>query len=238
MTRGLEADAWTDAWTEQALRLYRRYELEIVAALNLCPWAEKARLEGRVREHVLLQTDDASVEPSLLAIRDADSARDAPTAAPEVDVALLIYPCLQIGRVDFDDFAARIRDAEAARHELGRVPFVSAVFHPHATPDRSQPERLIPFLRRTPDPTIQLVRASILERVRERAPQGTQFVDLASLDTSASNNGDVTLRERIARSNLMTVERIGIAELTRRLDEIQRDRDISYRALATDPRER
>lgn len=229
MTRGLEEDAWT----EQALRLYRRYELEIVGALNLCPWAEKARLEGRVREHILLQTEDASVEPSLLALRDADSARDAPTAAPEVDVALLIYPRLQIGRVDFDDFAARIRDAEAARHELGRVPFVSAVFHPLATPDRSQPERLIPFLRRTPDPTIQFVRASILERVRERAPQGTQFVDLASLDASASNGGEATpLRERIARSNLMTVERIGIAELTHRLDEIKRDRDASYRALA------
>jgi hypothetical protein len=233
MMRGLEEDAWT----EQALRLYRRYDLEIVAALNLCPWAEKARLEGRVREYVLLQTDDASVEPSVLALRDADSARDAPTAAPEADVALLIYPRLQIGRVDFDDFAARIRDAEASRHELGRVPFVSAVFHPHATPDRSQPERLIPFLRRTPDPTIQFVRASILERVRERAPQGTHFVDLASLDASASNKGDATpLRERIARSNLATVGRIGIAELTRRLDEIQRDRDASYGALAMDSR--
>jgi hypothetical protein len=226
MTDGLEEDRWT----EQALRLYRRYELEIVAALNLCPWAEKARVEGRVREHVLLQTDEASVEPSLVALRDADSARD----APQVEVALLIYPRLKIARVDFDAFAARIRDAEGARHELGRVPFVSAVFHPNATADRSQAERLIPFLRRTPDPTIQFVRASLLERVRERAPQGTQFVDLASLDTSASNNGDaMPLRERIARSNLMAVERIGIAELTRRLDEIQRDRDTSYRSLAT-----
>lgn len=226
-----------DAWTEQALRLYRRYELEIVAALNLCPWAERARLEGRVREHVLLQTDDTSVEPSVLALRDADSAPDAPTAGPVVDVALLIYPRLRIGRAEFDGFATRIRDAEAARHELGRVPFVSAVFHPAARADRSQPERLIPFLRRTPDPTIQWVRASVLERVREHAPQGTQFVDVASLDATASSDGDATpLRERIARSNLVTVERIGVAELTRRLEDIQRDREASYSGVTSSER--
>jgi hypothetical protein len=228
MKRGTEHDAWT----EQALRLYRRYQLEIVEALNLCPWAERARLEGRVREHVLLQTDDASVELSLLAIGDAESRRDERTAAPQVEVAILIYPRLKIGRADFDAFAARIRDAEAARHELGRVPFVSAVFHPEATADRSDAERLIPFLRRTPDPTIQLLRASVLERVRNRAPQGTQFVDLDALEASAAGGGDATpLRERIARSNLMTVERMGVGELTRRLDAIRRDRDESYRAL-------
>jgi hypothetical protein len=219
-----------DAWTEQALRLYRRYEREIVGDLNLCPWAEPSRLDGHVREHVLLQTDDVSVEPSVLAL--------ASSAHPEVEIVLLIFPRLQLGRVDFDSFAARIRDAEAAQHALGRVPFVSAVFHPYAKADCSEPERLIPLLRRTPDPTIQFVRASLLERVRERAPQGTQFVDIASFDASASGNDVTPLRERIARSNLKTVDRIGIAELTRRLDEIQRDRDISYRALATDPRER
>ena len=60
---------------------------------------------------------------------------------------------------------------------VGESPFAMAAFHPDAAADLDDPERLIPFLRRTPDPTIQLVRQEALERVRGRHPQGTAFVD-------------------------------------------------------------
>ncbi len=105
-----------------------------------------------------------------------------------------------------------------------------AAFHPDAAPDTTHAERLIPFLRRTPDPSIQLVRASALERVRAGSPEGTQFVDAAALDLRAVY--PLPLRERIARANLATAQRIGIGELTRRLDEILRDRQETYAALA------
>jgi hypothetical protein len=147
-----------------------------------------------------------------------------------VEVALLIYPRLHLGRLEFEHFAARVRNADAGRRPLGEAPFMLAAFHPGAEPDMEDPERLIPFLRRTPDPTIQLVRSSVLERVRAGTPQGTQFVDVRSLDVNVEYA--VPLRERIARANLATVERMGVAELKQRMDAIVKDRESTYERLA------
>jgi hypothetical protein len=116
-----------------------------------------------------------------------------------------------------------------ARHALGEIPFVMAAFHPDASPDLAGAERLIPFLRRTPDPTLQLLRTTEVERVRSGSPQGTQFFDASVHD--AFTESPPPLRERIARANLATAQRLGIDELTRRLDEIRRDRDDAYRSL-------
>ena len=214
-----------DRWTREAVRLHRRYQTEIVEAYRLCPWAERAIADGRVREAVILQDGSGAVEPSLAAI---DSWIDDPTA----DVAFAIYPRLALGRQEFHDFAARLRNADTARHELGAVPFVFAAFHPEADPDTADPERLIPFLRRTPDPTLQFLRASALDGIRSGASQGTQFLDIASLDAILSGTAQPPLRERVARANLATAERCGIAALRRHLDDIRRDRDETYRALA------
>lgn len=213
-----------DEWTREAVRLHRRYQAEIVEAYRLCPWAERAIQDGRVREAVILQDSGDVVAPSLAAI---DSWIDDLT----IDVAFAIYPRLPLGRQAFHDFAARVRDADTARHELGEVPFVFAAFHPEADPDTGDPERLIPFLRRTPDPTLQFLRASALDGIRSGASQGTQFLDIASLDAVLSGTAQPPLRERVARANLATAERCGIAALRRHLDDIRRDRDETYRSL-------
>jgi hypothetical protein len=214
-----------DAWTREAVRLHRRYQTEIVEAYRLCPWADRATQDGRVREVVLLQQDAGAMEPSLEAI-------DAWTLDPTVDVAFAIYPRLALGRHEFHDFAARLRDADTRRHELGCVPFVFAAFHPEADPDTADPERLIPFLRRTPDPTLQFLRASALDGIRTGAAQGTQFLDIASLEAVLAGTAQPPLRERVARANLATAERCGIGALQRDLDDIRRDRDETYRVLA------
>jgi hypothetical protein len=212
-------------WKREAVRLHRRYQTEIVDALGLCPWADRATQDGRVRETVLLQSDEALVGPSLAAI-------DAWIADSTADVAFAIYPRLRIDRQAFHAFASRVRDADGCRHELGSVPFVFAAFHPDAPPDTTDPERLIPFLRRTPDPTLQLLRATALDGIRMGAAQGTHFVDITSLDLALLGNGQPPLRERIARANLATTERIGVGAVEARLDAIRRDRDETYEALA------
>jgi hypothetical protein len=209
-------------WIEQSLRLYRRYELEVVEACELCPWAARVRRDDRLRERVLLQRDPTSLGPSLDAIQSFSD--------QDVDVALLLYPRLGLERGAFEQFAARVRDADVGRRTLGNVPFVFAVFHPDAAPDLAEPERLIPFLRRTPDPTIQLLRSTVLDRVRGVTPQGTQFVDpqtLTTLDAAA----EPSLRERIASANLATTLRIGVETIAGRFEDIARDRDETYRAL-------
>jgi hypothetical protein len=217
---GTEGEA---AWMREATRVSRRYRQEIVERCGLCPWAERARLDNRIAERVLLQTDGGSLDPSVDAI--ADVASD-----PGHLVAFLIYPRLRMSRSAFEAFTGRVRVADAARHALGEIPFVMAAFHPEAEPDVAGAERLIPFLRRSPDPTLQLLRTTEVERVRSGSPQGTQFFD-ASVHDASFTESPPPLRERIARANLATAQRMGIDELSRRLDEIRRDRDEAYRSL-------
>jgi len=209
-------------WVAETTRLYRRYESELVDAHGLCPYAAQARRDGRVRELVLLQRDMRSTAPSLAAIDALDE---------DADLVLLIYPRLPADRAPFEQFAARVRDAEVARRVLGTAPFVFAVFHPLATADLGDAERLIPFLRRTPDPTLQLLRTSVLERIRGAVAHGTEFVDPRNLDLLEQTSAP-TLRERIAQANLGTTNRVGVETLKRTLDAIAEDREATYRALA------
>jgi len=173
-------------WTYEATRLHDRYQVEVVEACGLCPWAERARLGGAFRARVLLQTDPREKEAALAAI-------DAFAADESAEVAVMIYPRLRLGRLDFDRFLAAVRDADASRHSVGTIPFVFAAFHPDASADQSDPERLIPFLRRTPDPTIQLLRSSVLERIRSGTPQGTQFFDMRAFNDEAPLRAAVPL---------------------------------------------
>jgi hypothetical protein len=208
-------------WEAETLRLYRRYEQEIVDACELCPWSVRVRREARVAERVLLQEDCEDLSPSLAAIEEL--------LHVGAHVGLLIYPRLRFPRNPFEQFAAALNKAEVARRNVGEAPFVFAVFHPEAMPDLAEPERLIPFLRRTPDPTIQLLRSSVLDKVRSSAPQGTQFVDPSALLTLQA--AEPSLRERIATANLATTMRIGVTALGDRLDDILRDRIETHRSL-------
>ena len=207
-------------WAEESVRLYRRYEREVVEAHDFCPWATRVRRDGRLAEHVLLQSDDAALEPSLAVI---DS------LAEVTDLALLLYPRLALGRDSFERFAARVRDADAARQTPGNDSFVYVAFHPEAQAHLEEPERLVPFLRRTPAPTIQVVRGSVLDRVRAALSEGTQFVDPRVLESWAPR--PPSLRERIAQANLTTTLRIGLDTLAGQLDDIIRDRRETYRGL-------
>jgi hypothetical protein len=215
-----------DRWIHEAERLYRRYQLEIVESCGLCPWAERARVSGKFRIRVLLQADPRATEGATRVI-------DELMADPRAEVAVLVYPRLRLERLAFERFVAEVRDVDAKRHPLGAIPYVFAAFHPLASPDSSDAERMIPFLRRTPDPTIQLLRSDVLEKVRSSTPQGTQFVDIRAIERLDADPKEpaVSLRQRIARTNLATVERIGVQEVSGRMDAIVQDRVGTYREL-------
>jgi len=210
-------------WTAEAERLHLRYQVEIVEALGLCPWAERARLGSAFRAQVLVQSDAQIIEASLDAL-------DTLSSDAQVEVAVLIYPRLDVRRIEFERFIAAVHRAYVPRHPDGGVPFVFAAFHPEARPDASGADRLIPFLRRTPDPTLQILRSTVLDRVRSGRPQGTQFVDAQTLNFDAPQ-APPRLADRIAHANLEIVDRVGVAELTRRFDSIADDRKRTYREL-------
>jgi len=213
------------ALRNEALRVYRRYALEVVERLTLCPWAAAARRDGHVVETVILAENQSNPQQSLRLLESLESQL-------ETDIALFIYPDLELDRLGFESFVRNLRERDAARHEVGTIPFAMAAFHPDARPDVHEPERLIPFLRRTPDPTIQVVRCTALDRVRGNSQEGTSFFDLASLGTlPLPQKEPVSLRQRIAQANLDTALEVGVDTLEALFQDIRRDRDESYARL-------
>lgn len=212
-----------DALRAECLRVYRRYALEVVEALGFCPYAERCRAEGRTREVVVLEADlDLDRELSLV----DEIARD-----ERVEVALLLHPRLRTSRIALARFVESLRSA----HQRSATGLVMAMegFHPDASADTSAPERLVPFVRRTPDPTIQLVRHSVLDRVRRGTTQGTAFFDPSAMDLEALLRAPTQrpLHERIAETNLETVRERGVADIASVIDAILADRDASYAKL-------
>jgi len=212
------------ALCDEALRVYRRYALEVVEGFTLCPWAAAARRDGHVHEAVILGENQGDPQQSLALLERLETEL-------ETDIALFIYPDLELDRMGFESFVRTVRERDAARHEVGTIPFAMAAFHPDAQPDASEPERLIPFLRRTPDPTIQVVRCTALDRVRGNSQEGTSFFDLSKLEAGTLpllQKEPISLRQRIAQANLDTTLEVGVDTLEALLKDIRRDRDESY----------
>lgn len=211
------------ALERECLRVYRRYAVEIVEALGFCPYAERSRLEGHTRELVFF-CRELAIPPVLAAV-------DAIAEDEHVEIGLLIFPRIHETRLGFARFVESLR----ATHQRSPRGLVMAMegFHPEAEPDMRASERLVPFIRRTPDPTVQLVRHSVLERVRRSSPSGTSFFDPArmSLDAALHASTPTPLHERIAATNYHTIERLGVPAVRSILDDILRDRDESYAAV-------
>lgn len=208
----------------EAVRLYRRYAVEVVEGLGFCPYAERARVEGRTRE--LVVASESPTDGEVLAAVE-EVARDT-----SLEIGLVILPRSTVDALGLGRWVERLRKAHAAAH-AGAPLLALEGFHPTARPDTTHADRLTPFVRRTPDPTIQLTRLSALDHVRRGSVQGTAFFDPSAMDLAAllSAPAPRPLHERIAERNLETVVRLGPAEVARILDDIQRDRDAAYAAL-------
>ena len=214
----------------EALRVYNRYIVEVVEALNLCPWARRARLEGKVRAIAIVEAapEPADILPHI----------DTIFADSKLDIGLLLLPRVELESREFHRFVGRVGELDTRRHLPGRAIFHMADFHPRAEPDMASPARLVSFIRRTPDPTIQLVRRTTLDAVRRTIDEGTvgnsqailaSVAGAMGLAASSSQDSDRRpLHERIAGSNHATIERFGVERLRAILDDIRRDRDESY----------
>jgi hypothetical protein len=184
---------------DEALRLNARYVEEVVIGWDLCPWAARAWIDGQVVQRVF--TDGA------LDAAPAGTFIDDLIAKPDAAIGLAIFPRVTCAVGAWERFAERVRRTHAD------APFLVAAFHPDygapadtadATLDAA---RLVPFIRRTPDPTLQLVRASLVDGLRGEVSGG------------------------VARANFTNVTTRGLAELDSLLADIRRDRDTSYARL-------
>ncbi len=213
------------------LKVYERYAVEVVERFGFCPWARAARESAQVTLRVVFSADHHDFSESLGLLGELHG------QAPEADIALFIYPLLDLDRLGFEDYARRLR----ARAELGpglglgRLDaFAMAAFHPVANADLSHPDRLVPFVRRSPDPTLQFVRKSALSNIKGLA-HGTAFLDVSALTPAAfkalQEPPPKAVRERIAEQNLATVRDTGTLAIEATLTDIARQREAAHARL-------
>jgi hypothetical protein len=202
-----------DDLTARALARNDRFLLDFVERLDLCPFARECRESGGLDRRILASTapDENVVLREIADLHRPDHAA--------IEVALFILPLLDIDAIAFERFAARLREATAA---AGLNAFFIVAFHPDAPFDASTPARLVPLFRRSPDPTLQLVRVATLERVR-RSRSDTVWVDTRRLDMHAPLPASPpSMSERIAEADAETARRIGIERLVANLAAIRK----------------
>lgn len=209
------------------------YLRNFVEALGLCPYAKACREGGRLHRRVLLSRGG---EPGSAGF--AQAVADAAAAALEigrlpsesVEVALLLFPSLApqlasgaAGAQAFEALCAALREelrrAHAGRaHQEGRPdvpgeadapPFYCVAFHPDLPEDLADEHRAVGLIRRSPDPTLQLVRRSVLQAVR--GDQGSTFVDARDLSREQllAVAAARSVSDQIAQANLATLRREG-----------------------------
>jgi hypothetical protein len=220
-----------EALRAEALRIHLRYSIEVVEAFGFCPWAEAARMQGRVRTTIVFGNASDTAETFQAAILEEV---DALESIEHLDVGLIVFPELTLSRLEFQHLAAHVRARYAQARARGDTSFALADFHPDAQPDLTTPERLVPFIRASPDPTFQLIRHCALDATRLGSP-GTRFVDpdlLSGLELGSTPAAHIEpVHARLARANLHAVERSGVERVRALLAEIVRDRDESYARL-------
>lgn len=213
--------------TRATLEVYERYAVEVVERFGFCPWARSSRESGQVVLRVVFSADPDDFDASLGLLGELEQ------AALPTDIALFIYPLLDLDRLGFEDYARRLRTrAEAGQPKLDA--YAMAAFHPSANVDLSHPDRLVPYVRRSPDPTLQLVRKSALSAIKGLA-HGTAFLDVSTLSlaalTALADPAPKAVRERIAEQNLATVQALGPAAIDAILTNIAEQREASHQRL-------
>jgi hypothetical protein len=210
---------------EAAIRLFRKYVDVFVEPYGICPWSAPARRAGHVRELVLLETLP-TIEPILAAIESL-------AVDPEIEIGILIFPCITLDRATWAHFVADVRSADADARDRS-VPFAMAEFHPEASPLLEPSGAFVSFLRRTPDPTIQLVRRTALERVRGQDDQGSGFFDPEMIERLLEKplaQKKPQLHDRVEAHNRRAVSEAGLAKIAALLDALKHERDATYAAL-------
>jgi len=185
-------------------RILQRYVVEVVEKWQLCPWA---RLGDELAIELLLGEPPLEVWVAAL---------DHAFSSPATRVAMLVAPELV---TDFSAFHTLRNQVSDQRPAYG-----IAEFHPTAKLDLATPARLVPWLRRSPDPLLQCVPLALLDSVRSKSiPDRMQQAQI--IQGLAKPPRDVAAQ--LAETNHATVAEHR-AEIEAALDDIARDRDAAY----------
>lgn len=216
-----------DLLEAEALRINLRYLVEVIERFDLCPWARGAREEGAVARRVLLGAERRALVDGIVA------AHEEWAATAGTLIGLVILPDLhpdEPGGLDAEAFDALVEETRRALSARagGRPAFALAPFHPRAPYRAERPEQMVPFFRRAPDPTIQLVRFSALDAVKQRTGKFLFDGSAAAFAELERRAAQPPVSDRIARDNFATAARVGIDAMQTVLDGLADDRRHAY----------
>jgi hypothetical protein len=187
----------TDAEVQAALSRNDRYLQEFIEALAICPYARSCRETGRLYREVQLDSDPDADKLAAHIVGLQSS------LAPEIEVGLIILPHVKQPARDFERLVSQVqRIYQQGLQAKGQsVEFFVVAFHPDLPMILHNQNVAVRFMRRSPDPTIQLVRPQAIERVRGERP------------------AEVVSRQ-IAETGWKTVTEAGPEKLSEKLGEI------------------
>lgn len=238
MTKRARSDETLEAARAAALELHARYQVEFVEKKNVCPFARRSREQGRVHRPVYFPAhEDASAQRVAAQLADLVSRHE------DAEIVLLTFvvgPAHAFAKAPgFEAYLADLRDAW--EQLPAPAPWYMVSFHPRPTHDPGRAvtrDSLVPLLRRSPDPIIQCVNATVLDRVRREAQAvahermmqelRAKSPELAEL-FSRSIQADPELGAEIAQANFDRLGTgLGREELERSLAELRRAREEAY----------
>lgn len=136
---------------------------EVVEQFSLCPFAKTCRTSGKLHREVLNgPVTDTRLHAALLRLQQ--------TPDDDFEVGLILAPRASADPRRFEQQVRRVADAvERGLKDTGRAASCHAVaFHPQMPFSEQTPAGLTGLWRRSPHPTVQLVRKSVLDSLRGR----------------------------------------------------------------------
>lgn len=182
------------------------WQLQIVEAFGVCPFARTCREQQRLWRQVVRPASSDWQAALIAAI--AARHREPEVAGQPWEVALLLCPDAPDDPVAFERIL-RLAAEEAARLAVPQYHVVA--FHPQMTYSPETPQRLLGFWRRSPWPMAQLVHISTLHRLQAARP-AVRYVDpadLAAVEALLGQSFSGDLADRIALSNWQTFQAHG-----------------------------
>ena len=177
---------------ESVERHTRDWLSKFVVGLNLCPFARPVVDSPSLRIEVCEAIESPALRRAFL------SELDLLQTSPESDIAtsLLAFSC---ALSPFDDYLDFLGEAQGLLEQAGLEGVIQlASFHPHYLFDGEPPDAASHFSNRSPWPMIHFLREDMLSRVL----------------------GDYPDAEAIPARNIATLEKLGTAEMLRRLLDI------------------
>lgn len=204
----LALDAIEDGAARAALLRHLRWSTDVVERHSFCPYARTARRTGDGWTGCWVGAtplDPQDELPPALA-----EALDRVLSHPTHEVAQVVFPGVDCAPRVWDKLARAWTDRWHAGRP-GPSVWAMAAFHPNLEWDADTEFGRVQLLRRTPDPTIQWLRLSVLERLRDGRDERDRYVppDPVLWQKLLREPPRPSLTRTIAEANRETIARLG-----------------------------